>query len=247
MCRPDRCSGRSRPSSGGGARRDRCGGRRLLSAISRASSRTANARFERATRCSSLAFMRAGGTVQVAAASCISFHRALRTSPERQAVSTRNFGGECRCPVSPWRSEPVRVRRRLVGAATPFWCWRGTVFSGVRRRWHRRPGCPRGNAGKPDDDSGQGCGMSAPAPPELTASQHRSTPRRPAIARLSDHSIEMNFASLLRGCVPRGERSSYSPFILSPPSTLARRHITDERLSIKRQSGTTSSRFRFHS
>ena len=50
-------------------------------------------RYSADTQFSSFAFMRAGGTVQVAAASSTSStssHRAPRTSPERQAVSTRN-------------------------------------------------------------------------------------------------------------------------------------------------------------
>ena len=94
--------------------------RPLRSAISRARSRTATARPDSGTRCSSFAFMRAGGTVQVTAASSTSSHRAPRTSPERQAVSTRKLEGERRGPVGTRCAHPcqrfadLRVRERLL-------------------------------------------------------------------------------------------------------------------------------------
>ena len=55
-----------------------------------ASASTSSARFESGTRCSRFAFMRSAGTVHVAPARSISSQVALRTSPERAAVSTRN-------------------------------------------------------------------------------------------------------------------------------------------------------------
>ena len=100
-----------------------------VSAISRASSRTATARPDSGTRCSSFAFIRAGGTVQVAAASSTSSQRAPRISPERQAVSTRNSKASA---VARWaRDARTRARAsptRACGSA--FWCWRRTLFLG---------------------------------------------------------------------------------------------------------------------
>ena len=73
--------------------------------------------------------MRAGGTVQMAAAPSTSSHRAPRTSPERQAVSTRNSKASA---VARWaRDARTRARAsptRACGSA--FWCRRGTPFFG---------------------------------------------------------------------------------------------------------------------
>ena len=57
---------------------------------SAASASTSSARFESGTRWSRFAFMRSAGAVHVAPARSISSQVALRTSPERAAVSTRN-------------------------------------------------------------------------------------------------------------------------------------------------------------
>ena len=51
---------------------------------------TSSARGESGTRCSLPAFMRSAGIVHTAPSRSICSHRALRTSPERAAVSTRN-------------------------------------------------------------------------------------------------------------------------------------------------------------
>ena len=57
---------------------------------SAAPSSTASARGESGTRCARPAFMRSAGAVHTAPSRSISVHRALRTSPDLAAVSTRN-------------------------------------------------------------------------------------------------------------------------------------------------------------
>ena len=57
---------------------------------STAAASTSSARFDSGTRCSRFAFMRSASTVHVAPSRSISSQLALRTSPERDAVSIRN-------------------------------------------------------------------------------------------------------------------------------------------------------------
>ena len=112
--------------------------RPLLSASSRASSRMATARPDSGTRCSSFAFMRDGGTVQVAAASSTSAHCAPRTSPERQAVSTRNSKASA---VARWARD-ARTRASAsptCACGSAFWCWRRTLFFGSTAEWSLPP------------------------------------------------------------------------------------------------------------
>ena len=56
----------------------------------RASARSSNARRLSGTRCSRFPFVRRAGMVHTPSSRSISVHAALRTSPERVAVSTSN-------------------------------------------------------------------------------------------------------------------------------------------------------------